>query len=335
MELNLTTKIPRQKPTKASIEAANGTATIGIIVTLIMSSLMIFFGKTSTIGLAGWIIIVFLVGVFVVSFLQEWIEPIITTRLFIERSFNVYDHTKYAEFYFKNSHRYLIMVNENNIEIYDLKSGNIIANLNEEADAILLSPLNKFLLTQKRILHKGYPNVLTQMWNIRTSSLVFSFISRSADLKGFIFYKNEKIVLYCNNSARINDGYNETSDEDPKLTIWQTETGQIIDKHWFDYESYSDKKELEILIKTYLKSHKELGQLIDYQYPLLDDTDNEKIAIEPYRTKIIFPSCTKTYDGGTQYDLAKLKEYEFTEKATCIIVKIPLKEIKSVNQKVF
>ncbi len=105
------------------------------------------------------------------------------------------------------------------------------------------------------------------------------------------------------------------------------------------YRSFNlDEKELESKINNCLKSHKELGELIDYQYPSLDTADKEKNAIKLYQTKIIYPSCVRIYDGinyahigydsNIGYDLTKLKDYTFVEKATSIIIKVPRKEIK-------
>ncbi len=156
MKLNLIAEIPRQKTTKASIEAADGKANIYIIGFFIISLLMICFGKSIEMVLAGLIIISYFVVGLVISYLRDWIEP----RLFIERSFQVYEHTVYAKFIFTNSQYFLILVNQDNIEIYDVKSGNIITNLKEVnletvENTILFSPSNKFVFINKFIQHKG------------------------------------------------------------------------------------------------------------------------------------------------------------------------------------
>ncbi|MEH2306110.1 hypothetical protein [Nostoc sp.] len=331
MKLNLIAEIPRQKATKASREAADGKGNIYLIGFFIISLLMICFGKSLVMVLAGLIILGYFVVGLVISYLQDWIEP----RFFIERSFKVHKDTRNAEFHLKNYQWYLTLVNENNIEIFDVKSGNIIANLKEGnletvGATILFSPSNKFIFINKFIQHKGEMKYLIQMWNINTSSLVFNLISENNDMNNFIFHKNEKLVFYtpryCNSYHRDDETYTYNH----SLIVWETKNGQIMCNECLDsYRSFNlDEKELKSKINNCLKSHKELGELIDYQYPLLDEADNQEVVIEPYPTQIIFPSCTKTYSGAMHYDLTKLKEYIFTEKATCIIVKIPLKEIK-------
>lgn len=57
---------------------------------------------------------------------------------------------------------------------------------------------------------------------------------------------------------------------------------------WFSINgSFLEKEELGSKINNCLKSHKELGELIDYQYPFLDEADKEKLAIEPYPKAIL------------------------------------------------
>lgn len=325
MKLNLIAEIPRQKATKASREAADGKGNIYLIGFFIISLLMICFGKSIEMVLAGLIIIGYFIVGLVISYLRDWIEP----KLFIERTFKVYEDTKDAEFHLNNYQWYLTLVNENNIEIFDVKSGKIIANINEGANHILYSPLKKFLMINKDIQDKAGTKYLTKMWDLNTFKLVFSYVGNSYHLNKFIFHKNEKFVFYCTIKTITIRASDQTYEHDYKLTVWQTETGQVMYEDSFYNGLYLlEKKELGSKINNCLKSHKELGELIDYQYPLLDEPDNQEVVIEPYPTQIIFPSCTKTYSGAMYYDLTKLKEYIFMEKATCIIVKIPLKEIK-------
>lgn len=331
MKLDLVARIPRQKPTEASIKEAQGKGYITVIVFFIIAVLAICFGKSIEMVLAGLIILSCFVVALVTMYLQNWIEP----RLFIERSFKVYEDTISANFIVTNSQYFLIFLKPNNIEIFDVKSGNVIANLRESnlemvKEPILFSPSNKFVLISKFIQYKGEMKYLIQMWNINTSSLVFDLISENNDINNFTFHKNEKLVFY---TFRYRDSYDrddKTYTYNHSLIVWETKNGQIICREHLDrYSSFNlDEKELKNKINNCLKSHKKLGELIDYQYPLLDVADNQEVIIEPYPTQILFPSCTKTYSGSIHYDLTKLKEYIFTEKATSIIVKIPRKEIK-------
>jgi hypothetical protein len=109
------------------------------------------------------------------------------------------------------------------------------------------------------------------------------------------------------------------------LKIWEIKTGLVIyDKKLSvdikRYSSAASDQEIKTAINKVLKSYKEVGEL--------DELDEQENTPPLYPISIIFPSCKQNYNGYMEYDMKKIRQDKFTEKAIYIKVKIPLKELR-------
>jgi hypothetical protein len=267
------------------------------------------------------IVMILHLGIRVVGAIQKFLEPF----FFIEKSFKVYEHTKEAKFFLKNNRCYLAFLHENSIEIYDVQKGNIV--IQEEGNLKLFNPYNTFILTYSSIVENRSRRYIIKLYDINTYKSVFSCI---LDDKGKLFFsKNRKYLLCCNTTTEegheYDEGYWSWTDYYYDLKIWEIKTGLVIyDKKLSvdikRYSSAASDQEIKTAINKVLKSYKEVGEL--------DELDEQENTPPLYPISIIFPSCKQNYNGYMEYDMKKIRQDKFTEKAIYIKVKIPLKELR-------
>ena len=300
-----------------------------IIMLLISLIIIISFGGSISNELTSVLIITILYfGILIFIAMKEFLQPL----FFIERSFKVYEHTRKAEFFIKNNRWYLALFHVNGIEIYDVLKSNILIKQEEDftLEKFTLKYYDTFIMTYSRIVENRDIKLLIKMWDVNTYKLVFRCIDDVVNR--FFFTKNKKYLKCCEISSTSHT-YNRGDYEDwhnyYSIKIWEIKNGQVIyDNSWsYRYDSYKfTDEELKSKIKDVLKSYKEAGELDELEE---SNESNEKENISfPYPIAISFPSCKKKYDGYIKYDMKKVRQDKFTEKATCIRVKIPLKELK-------
>lgn len=335
MKVDLKTEIP----SKQSIKSSESDSTVYYVVYLIplfLICVFVFFETITTftnlpIALAALAVIIWHIGIIVVNaiqkFIHKFIEPITDPLFFIERSFEVYKQTIKADFFVKNNRCYLALLHKNSIEIYDVKNGQIVIEINTENNNImqeldanyqLLIPCDKFIVTYSKIVDNRSKTYLIKLWDMNTYDFVFS--CKLGDIGSFLLSKNRKFLLLYNKISErkyeYDEGYWEWYNYYHNLKIWEINSGQLIYNHCFlQTQKNTSYKEVKAEIKEILKSYKDVGEL--------DESDEKENISLPYAIAIIFPSCTKNYHGHMEYDMTKVGKHTFTEKATYIRAKIP------------
>jgi hypothetical protein len=258
------------------------------------------------------------------------IEKLLERFFFIEKSFKVYEYTKKAKFLFKNNRWYLILFNENGIEIYDVLKGDTFIRQKEnftlgEYGEITLKYYDTFIMTYSNIVDTKGEKFLIKVWNI--NKLVLECITDK--MNKFYITKNKKYFICCNISSYVtyyNRGDYENWHNYYSIKIWEIKNNQVIYDNIYSTKYGNGKftdEDLKLKIKDILKSYKEIGELYD-----LYDLYELEYKSPPYPIAIIYPSCKQNYNGYMEYDMTKVKQYKFKEKATYINTKIPLKELK-------
>ncbi|AFZ60425.1 hypothetical protein H6G54_01520 [Anabaena cylindrica FACHB-243] len=289
--------------------------------------LIMFFGLISyTYPLLAFIPLILMIlhlGIRVVGAIQKFLEPF----FFIEKIFKVYEHTKEAQFFIKNNRWYLALFHGNGIEIYDVLKGNIVIQQEEDFtledyEKFTLKYYDKFIMTYSRIVDNKDKDrkFLIKVWDV--NKLVLECITDR--MNRFFFTKNKKYFICCMISSQVYE-----DQEGPiyySIKIYELKSGQVIYDNFLSIKyskfEFTDE-DLKSKIKDILKSYKEVSELD--KLCELDEPENTPL---PYPIAIIFPSCKKKYNGDIEYDMKKVRQDKFTEKATCIRVKIPLKELK-------